>query len=137
MFYYSHIEKRKSFSETFSWFLIQKIEFENWKKPYFHGSVLYNFVKYGKISWFPWMWLSNFWAPPLEMFSPELLYCGHPIMHAPANKHFPRTLYVYMNFLHHALTLMIMSPWSWGFQWHLQWLIIFLHKSKHCIGTFW
>ena len=35
LFYYSHIEKRKSFSESFSSFLVQKIDFENRKIPLF------------------------------------------------------------------------------------------------------
>ena len=48
LFHYSLTERRKSFLDSFSWFLIQIIDFENQKMPYFDSLLLSHFVKYGK-----------------------------------------------------------------------------------------
>ena len=51
MFYYSHIGKRKSFSERFSWVLTLKMDFEYRKMPIFKGVASNRFTRYQKILW--------------------------------------------------------------------------------------
>ena len=51
MFYCSHIEKGKSFSERFSWVLTLKMDFEYKKMPIFEGFQSNRFTKHQKILW--------------------------------------------------------------------------------------
>ena len=51
MFYYSRIEKRKSFSKRFSWVLMLKMDFEYQKMPIFEYVASNHFTRYQKILW--------------------------------------------------------------------------------------
>ena len=51
LFYYSHIENRKSFSERFNWVLTLKMDFESQKMPIFKGVASDHFTRYQKILW--------------------------------------------------------------------------------------
>ena len=51
IFYYSQIEKRKSFLERFIWVLTLKMDFENPKMPIFKGLQSNRFTWYQKILW--------------------------------------------------------------------------------------
>ena len=51
LFYYSHIENRKSFWERFNWVLTLKMDFESRKMPIFKGVASDHFTRYQKILW--------------------------------------------------------------------------------------
>ncbi len=51
LFYYSHIENRKSFWERFNWVLTLKMDFESREMPIFNGVTSDHFTRYQKILW--------------------------------------------------------------------------------------